>query len=74
MKKINMLSGEFPTKVALLKCKFCNRTFPKGYKNKKGEFVSGYSLLINHVSINHTKEFMDLQEKLDNEFLEQENI
>lgn len=51
-----------------LKCKFCNYTCSKGYKNKKGEFISGYSLLTNHVQINHTKEFMELQDKLDSEF------
>jgi hypothetical protein len=52
----------------VLKCKFCDWTCKKGYKNKKGVFVSGYSLLLNHCHLNHTTEFMELQDKLDSEF------
>lgn len=59
---------------ARLKCKFCFYSCPEGYKNKKGKFVSGYSLLINHVSICHTKEFMELQDKLDSAFDLREDV
>ncbi|OGM09085.1 hypothetical protein A2Z67_03825 [Candidatus Woesebacteria bacterium RBG_13_36_22] len=53
-------------------CKICGRNFPKGYTNKKGEFVSGQGLLLNHVAIAHTNEYIELQEKLDNIYPERE--
>lgn len=50
-----------------LKCKLCNFTVKKFWKNKKGELRSGQKLLKAHFEIEHMDEYLAIQDRLDDD-------
>lgn len=47
-----------------LKCRFCDRRFPKFYRNKDGETRSGWGRLLDHVALEHENEYDKIQDEV----------